>query len=92
MADSAKTSTSLPAPRDLWDLWALGARGAIDSDAAELFRKLGPTGRTPDPAWFTTAPSESDWNDALASQTILTVAATEAVEQVHNAWIPFRLA
>jgi hypothetical protein len=78
------------APRDLWDLWALNARGAIDSNAAELFRKLGPTGRTPDPAWFATAPSESDWTDALASQTILTITASEAAQQIRDAWIPFR--
>lgn len=32
---------------DLWDLWALAGRGAINHDAAELYRALGPTNRLP---------------------------------------------
>ena len=35
------------APRDLYDLYELGQRGAITPGAAELFRRLGPTGSNP---------------------------------------------
>lgn len=74
------------APRDLWDLWALNDIGAINSDAAELFRRLGPTNRVPGTYLFDVPPPEDVWRAQLAGQTRLTVTAAYALEQVREAW------
>src|SRR5206468_4036541 len=39
-------------PRDLYDLWALGEHGYIGPEAADLFARLGPTGRLVPPWMF----------------------------------------
>lgn len=74
------------APRDLWDLWALAAIGAIDSAAGLLFRKYGPTNRLPTPHMFDKPPRENEWIAQLAGQTRLTVNAADALSSVRDAW------
>ncbi|MFI1919244.1 nucleotidyl transferase AbiEii/AbiGii toxin family protein [Nocardia sp. NPDC020380] len=74
------------AARDLWDLWALANIDAIDGDAAELFRRYGPTNKVPQPWQFATAPTERQWHAQLAGQTRLTVSAQDALEIVSAAW------
>lgn len=74
------------ASRDLWDLWALSGIGAIDSAAAALYRRYGPTNRFPSPQLFDRAPGEDDWNTQLAGQTRLVVTAETALAAVRGAW------
>jgi predicted nucleotidyltransferase component of viral defense system len=74
------------APRDLWDLWALGGIGAIDNTARDLFQKLGPTNRPPSDYMFMNPPSDAAWQTQLAGQTRLTVTAAEALTIVRDAW------
>ncbi|WP_232851271.1 nucleotidyl transferase AbiEii/AbiGii toxin family protein [Nocardia acididurans] len=74
------------AARDLWDLWALANIDAIDGEAAELFRRHGPTNRVPQPWQFAAAPTEQQWQAQLAGQTRLTVSARDALEIVSAAW------
>lgn len=85
---AAKTATwaDRRAPRDLWDLWALSEVGAIDAEAAALFRKHGPTNRAPAPHLFKDAPSDAEWRAQLAGQTRLTVSAGDALRAVRDAW------
>ncbi|TCN41410.1 nucleotidyltransferase AbiEii toxin of type IV toxin-antitoxin system [Rhodococcus sp. SMB37] len=86
---ASKTATwhDRRAPRDLWDLWALAAIGAIDVAAADLFRRHGPTNNPPGPYLFRTPPSESAWSSQLAAQTRLTISAVSALSTVRNAWV-----
>lgn len=74
------------AARDLWDLWALSRISAVNATAAELFRRYGPTNRTPSVWHFAKAPSEQQWRAQLAGQTRLTVTAQEALDVVRAAW------
>lgn len=74
-------------PRDLWDLWALAGRDAVNHEAAALFRRHGPTNKSPQPWQFATAPTEAQWHAQLAGQTRLQVTATEALRTVREAWI-----
>jgi predicted nucleotidyltransferase component of viral defense system len=74
------------APRDLWDLWALNDIGAIDATAAALFRRYGPTNKTPAPHMFNRAPSDAEWQAQLAGQTRLSVSAADALTAVREAW------
>ncbi|MEV6100864.1 nucleotidyl transferase AbiEii/AbiGii toxin family protein [Nocardia sp. NPDC051981] len=74
------------AARDLWDLWALANINAIDREAAELFRRYGPTNKVPQPWQFATPPTEQQWHAQLAGQTRLTVSAQESLEIVSAAW------
>lgn len=85
---ASKTATWVDrlAPRDLWDLWALSGVGAIDADAAALFRRLGPTNQLPGAYRFNRAPSDAEWQAQLAGQTRLSVSATEALKAVREAW------
>jgi predicted nucleotidyltransferase component of viral defense system len=75
------------AARDLWDLWALAGIDALTPAAARLFAMHGPTLAPPKPWMFRTAPSEQDWRDQLAGQTILTVTAQQALREVQRAWV-----
>lgn len=59
-ASKTATWTDRHAPRDLWDLWALSRVGAIDADAAALFRRYGPTNRPPALSMFDRAPTDAD--------------------------------
>lgn len=85
-ASKTATWTDRHAPRDLWDLWALNRVGAIDADAATLFRRYGPTNRPPALHMFDRAPTDAEWQAQLAGQTRLTVTAAEALGAVRKAW------
>ena len=74
------------AARDLWDLWAMAGVGAIDAEAGRLFVEHGPTLAPPKSWMFTTAPTAEQWREQLASQTILTVTAEQALTAVRAAW------
>ncbi|WKG01478.1 nucleotidyl transferase AbiEii/AbiGii toxin family protein [Mycolicibacterium sp. HK-90] len=85
---ASKTATwaDRHAARDLWDLWALSGLGAIDANAATLFRRYGPTNKAPGRYIFQRAPSSAEWHAQLAGQTRLTISAVEALAAVRNAW------
>lgn len=72
------------APRDLWDLAALAAVGAIDQNAAQLYVQFGPTGHLPQP--FDAAPSAESWRAQLAGQTRLLIDPEQARRRVASAW------
>lgn len=74
------------APRDLWDLHALASLGAFTEEAARLYRRLGPTGRTPGPWLSASPPAEEQWVAALAGQTRLKTTAAQAAAAVGDAW------
>jgi predicted nucleotidyltransferase component of viral defense system len=74
------------APRDLYDLSELAKAGYVNSQAAELFERFGPTGATPQSWMFEKAPSESEWQIELSHQTILQITAQEALRTVKTAW------
>ncbi|GEL24895.1 hypothetical protein PSU4_38490 [Pseudonocardia sulfidoxydans NBRC 16205] len=74
------------ASRDLWDLWALAARGHLDVEAARLYARLGPTNRAPDPDDYETAPEQRHWERDLGGQVRLTISAGEAADAVATAW------
>lgn len=74
------------APRDLWDQWALAVHGHLTAEAADLFARVGPTNRRPDPDSFAHPPSEAQWQRDLAAQVRLTVTAVEACGTVQARW------
>lgn len=74
------------AARDLYDLWALAGLGALDDEAAGLWRRFGPTGREPSDALFSAGPTETSWRAQLDGQTRLTVTADQALTVVREAW------
>ncbi len=80
------------APRDLYDLWGLAQLGALNADAAEVFARLGPTGRPPAPWMFDEAPRIRDWQTQLGGQTRVAVGPTEALTTVGTAWAQARAA
>ena len=67
-------------------MWALAQIGAIDAEAGILYRRLGPTNKLPALRDFTEAPSEADWRNQLAGQTLLTGSPRDALSAVHDAW------
>ncbi|HWK77337.1 nucleotidyl transferase AbiEii/AbiGii toxin family protein [Microbacterium sp.] len=73
------------AARDLYDLWALAARGLITDEARRLHARLGPTTNAGSIA-FRPVPSSAEWNDALAHQGLVRVTAAEAAAIVADAW------
>lgn len=73
-------------PRDLWDLWALSNIGAVDTAAADLYRKFGPTNQLPAPWQFSDPPTEAQWVSQLSNQTRLTITSSEAAQVVGRAW------
>lgn len=85
---AAKTAAWLDraAPRDLWDLWALAEHGHLTVEAADLFARLGPTNRRPDPAAFAHPPDEARWHRDLAAQVRLSVTAVEACRTLQERW------
>jgi predicted nucleotidyltransferase component of viral defense system len=73
-------------PRDLYDMWGLARIGAINGEARELFRRLGPIGGSP-PAWlFDDLPDDESWRVQLAAQTRIAVGPREAAMVVREAW------
>lgn len=75
------------APRDLYDLWALAQRGAITTEAVDLFVKHGPTARKPVSFVFASAPTEDGWVTALGHQCVVQVGPDEALAVVRDAWL-----
>jgi hypothetical protein len=74
------------APRDLFDLWSLASIDAVDSEAAILFAKHGPTNKPPSKTLFVRPPEEVVWRRDLSSQTRLQVSAADALAVVRRAW------
>lgn len=74
------------APRDLFDLWALGRTGGIDAEAARAFARWGPTGGVPQPWMFDASPSQQAWEAELAAQTRLQVTVAQALVEVRRCW------
>ncbi len=74
------------ASRDLYDLWQLTTRDAIDEEAARLFARHGQTGRPPTGELFRQAPDETRWRQELSGQTRLEITAAEALEAVREAF------
>lgn len=72
-------------PRPLGHL-GLSRVGAIDADAAALFRRYGPTNKAPMQHMFDRAPTDAEWRAQLAGQTRLTVTAAESLAAVREAW------
>jgi predicted nucleotidyltransferase component of viral defense system len=85
---ASKTSTwaDRHAPRDLWDLWALNAIGAIDSAAVDLFCRYGPTNQPPADHMLAAAPTDAEWRSQLAGQTRITISAKDALAAVRASW------
>lgn len=75
------------AARDLYDLWLLAGLGTITTEAAELFKRLGPTNKSPSRTLFTHAPDEPTWQRELAGQTHLDITADAALTDVRDAWL-----
>ncbi|MBC9226321.1 nucleotidyl transferase AbiEii/AbiGii toxin family protein [Aeromicrobium sp. 636] len=75
------------AERDLYDLWALAQRGAVTTEAVDLFVKHGPTGLVPTPRMFETAPTEDAWETALGHQCVIKAGPDEALAVVRDAWL-----
>jgi predicted nucleotidyltransferase component of viral defense system len=73
-------------PRDLYDLWALAERGAVDHAARALYVAHGPTGAPPPDYLFDDVPTVDDWQRQLGGQTRLTVTPSEAAARVGAAW------
>lgn len=73
------------APRDLYDLYALHGIGAINDEAKELYRTLGPGVNIPD--LFVKASTQVEWDDALSHQCLPTVGPDEALNVVRDAWM-----
>lgn len=74
------------AARDLFDLWMLACYGGVTNEAANLYVRLGPTGRAPAEHLFAVALDEVTWQRELAAQTRLEITSAEAVEAVREAW------
>lgn len=77
------------APRDLWDLHALASVGAFTDEAAQLYRRLGPTGHVPGAWLFGKLPDDVEWAAALAGQTRLVITVQQAARAVRDAWARF---
>lgn len=73
------------APRDLYDMWALGRRGLITDDARRIYAKFGPTTSAAGVV-FAPVPSQREWQDALGHQGVIKVTAAEAASTVAEEW------
>jgi hypothetical protein len=74
------------ASRDLWDLWALATHRHVGAQAADLYARLGPTNRRPDPHDYAEPPGQARWERDLGAQVRLTVTAAQAAKIVAQAW------
>jgi len=74
------------AARDLYDLWALATHGHLNTEAAELFARHGPTNQPPTPDLFRTAPNQDQWQRDLGGQLRLTVTAAQVLTAVREHW------
>lgn len=78
------------APRDLYDLWALGEAGLIDSDALRLFGRFG-SYTSAAKTTFEPLPSDREWSLALEHQGVVRLgpqAAAGAVRQAIESALP----
>jgi predicted nucleotidyltransferase component of viral defense system len=84
----AKTSAwaDRAAPRDLYDLWALGHLGLIDDQARDAYARCGGTGSDPQHWMFRDAPTEAAWQAALAHQGRVRIGPAEALRAVADYW------
>ena len=73
-------------PRDLYDLWALGNLGLINAEALDLFKRFGPTGKSPTPSMFADLPSEPRWENLLSHQRRTKIGPAEAAASVESWW------
>jgi len=73
------------AARDLYDLWALALLGLIDAAARDAYRRWG-LGSDPGAWLFREAPSESEWETALAHQGRVWVGPKDALRVVREHW------
>ena len=76
--------TERGAPRDLYDLWALGDAGKIDRDAVDLFGRLGPY-TSASQVSFARLPTDAGWAAALGHQCVPQVGPEEAARVVRGA-------
>lgn len=90
VASKAAAWHARAASRDLWDLWALARHGHFTTEAAEHYKRLGPTNALPDPDDYATSIDEERWRRDLAGQTRLTVTAAQASTVVRDSWISVR--
>lgn len=74
------------ASRDLWDLARLADGGFIDESAASLFLAYGPFASPPGDWVFASAPSDAQWRQDLAHQTVLDLTPEEAKARAAAAW------
>lgn len=72
------------APRDLYDLWAMGRAGMIDREAVDLFGRLGPYSNAAKVS-FAAIPSDGEWKAALGHQGIIRIGPQDAAQEVHAA-------
>jgi predicted nucleotidyltransferase component of viral defense system len=56
------------ASRDLWDLWALAERGHLTTEAADLYARVGPTNRRPEPKDYAEPPAQERWEQISAGR------------------------
>jgi hypothetical protein len=54
--------------RDLWDLWALAERQHLTAEAAEIYARLGPTGRRPLATDYANPPEQTNWVRDLSAR------------------------
>lgn len=75
-------------PRDLYDLWALSELGAINNEAAGVYKSHGATNSFPQKSQFPrSAPTIEQWSSALSNQCIPKVGPDEAYRVVCNSWL-----
>ncbi|WP_308291248.1 nucleotidyl transferase AbiEii/AbiGii toxin family protein [Microbacterium ureisolvens] len=71
------------APRDLYDLWAMGEAHMIDSEAVDLFGRLGPYTSAAKVS-FATLPTDVEWELALGHQGIIRIGPRDAANSVQR--------
>lgn len=73
------------APRDLYDLWAMGEAGMISSEAADLFGRLG-SYTSAAKVSFVSVPADAEWEAALGHQGIIRIGPRDAAEALRR-WL-----
>lgn len=71
------------APRDLYDLWAMGEAGLIDDEAVRLFGRLGPYTSAAKVS-FAIVPSDVEWGTALGHQGVIRIGPRDAADAVRR--------
>lgn len=73
------------ASRDLYDLYAMAARGLITPDSVDLFSRLGSFTRIPGWTW-SSIPDTAQWRVELGHQLRLAIEPEEAANVARQAW------